>query len=559
MTRRQTILVLAGLALLTFLPGLGAHDLWNPDEPRYAEVAREMTETGEYMVPHLSGLVYAEKPPMFFWLIALSGKLLGGLDEFAVRLPSALAAMGATVLVYLLAALYFESRAALLSAVIYLTCAKVLLQGRTGQIDMTLGFWVILAMYLWARHRRHRLALGKGAFPWGFWIVAGLATVTKGPVGLLPPLLTLLAFLVWERDRYELSRLRVGRGLLLWLGVVLLWLVPAILVGGQSYFDVIVLKQNVTRYANPWGHLKPWYYYLTVLPGDFFPWLFLLPGALLAGRRTFSGAERRGLRLCLTWVIVTLIFFSLSSGKRTVYILQMYPALAILLGAGLDAWERDRRVSNAWFSWPLGVLGVLFAVAAGLLPSRIGEIEEAALLPDLAAILPWIVATLAALLLVSAVLYARRRCSAATWFLGTGMAALFAFGSLWVMPRLDPLKSGRLLGETAAEVAGEDGVIAIFPKVEAGMLFYAERNFQVLCSEVELRDFMTADADHWLLAEIKMLERVQPPLLLEEIVRDVDPKDALGLFRRGTRPWRNPGSSPKASRKPVDYGYPCGS
>jgi hypothetical protein len=237
----------------------------------------------------------------------------------------------------------------------------------------------------------------------------------------------------------------------------------------------------------------------------------------------------------------------------------MYPALAILLGAGLDAWERDRRVSNAWFSWPLGLLGVIFAVAAGLLPSRIGEIEEAALLPEVATVLPWVVGFLAALLLASAVLFGRRRCSAGTWFLGIGMAALFSFGALWVMPRFDPLKSGRLLGERAAEVAGDDGVIAIFPKVEAGMLFYANRNFQVLCSEAALRDFATADANHWLLAEIGMLERVQPPLLLEEVARGVDPKDALGLFRRGTRPWRNPGSMTKASRKAVDYGYPCGS
>ena len=104
----------------------------------------------------------------------MAGEATGGLDEVAVRLPSLIAAVGATLLVYLLALLYFEPRAALLSALIYLTGARVLWQGRTGQIDMTLGFWVLLAIYLWARHRRSRLGSGKGTFPWGFWIVVGL-------------------------------------------------------------------------------------------------------------------------------------------------------------------------------------------------------------------------------------------------------------------------------------------------------------------------------------------------------------------------------------------------
>ena len=550
-TSRQTLVGLTLLGLAVFLPGLGAYDLWNPDEPRYAEVAREMVDTGEFLVPHLSGLVYAEKPPLFFWSVATAAKLTGGMDEFAVRLPSALAATGATVLVYLIAALYFERRAALFSALIYLSCMKVLWQGRTGQIDMLLGFWVVLALYLWARGR------GRRRFPWGFWVVTGLATLTKGPVGLLPPLLIVLAVSLWERDRAELSRLRIGRGLLLSIGVVLLWLVPAIWIGGQSYFEVIVLKQNATRYANPWGHVQPWYYYASVLPLDFFPWFFLLPGALLAGRRSFFGEERRGFRMVLLWVLLTLVFFSLSPGKRSVYVFQMYPALAILIGAGLETWERERRVKGAWFTLPLGLVGGLLVLAAVLLPPYLAEVQEADLFPSLAALTPFLVAGLGVLLIAGALGLLGRRIGRGVVILGIGMP-FAALGLVFlVLPDFDLLKSGRPVGERLSEVAGQ-APVGIFPAVEAGVLFYAERTAEPLCSEAELRSFL-ARPGALLVANLEMLHRVGgPPLRLEQEIRDVE-TDGWGLFRSADTLWQLAPAELATidGTKPVKYGYPC--
>lgn len=113
-------------------------------------------------------------------------------------------------------------------------------------------------------------------------------------MALLPPLLGILAFLVSQRDWQGVRRLQLGLGLLLWLAVVLAWLVPAGLSGGREYLDQIVFRQNVTRYAEPWHHHQPPWYYLVTIPGDFFPWSFLLPGALAAGwRRLREGAPER--------------------------------------------------------------------------------------------------------------------------------------------------------------------------------------------------------------------------------------------------------------------------
>jgi 4-amino-4-deoxy-L-arabinose transferase-like glycosyltransferase len=148
--RRDTLLlVLAGTLL--FLPGVGSRDLWNPDEPRYAEIAREMLSSGEYWVPHLNGEVYTQKPPLQFWAMAVAGKLTGDLDESAARLPAVLSAIAALVLVQRLGRRLFGARAAWIAAAAFATGTKILWQGRIGQIDMLLVALVAAAMWFWVR------------------------------------------------------------------------------------------------------------------------------------------------------------------------------------------------------------------------------------------------------------------------------------------------------------------------------------------------------------------------------------------------------------------------
>ncbi|HEY9422467.1 MAG TPA: glycosyltransferase family 39 protein, partial [Thermoanaerobaculia bacterium] len=320
---RRDLGILALLAALAFLPGLGRRDLWNPDEARYVEVAREMLLLGHWAVPHLNGQVYTQKPPLFFWAIAFSGWISGGLNETTARLPTALSAIAAILLVLRIGERFFGRRAAWMAAAAFATCFKILWQGRFGQIDMTLTALVLLGVWLWVRaytEDRPRL------YPL-FFVAAGLATLAKGPVGLLPPLLSMLAFLGLTRNGREIRRMNIGLGLLLWAAVVLAWLVPAGLDGGREYLEQIVFKQNVTRYADPWHHFQPWYYYLTLIPGEFFPWSFLLPTALVVGwKRMTEKAARAGFLFCLCWAAVTVLFFSVSPAKRSVYILTMYPA-----------------------------------------------------------------------------------------------------------------------------------------------------------------------------------------------------------------------------------------
>ena len=549
--RRRDLLALGATAALLFLPGLGGRDLWNPDEARYAVVAREMLERGDLFVPHLNGEVYTQKPPLLFWAIGAASLLSGGVDETSARLPSALAAIAAVLLVFLLGERLFGRRAGFLAAAVFATCAKVLWQGRFGQIDMLLVALVTAAVWCWVREvfpegtpmssRARARDLGGGrrdVLPYLFFFFAGLATLAKGPVGLLPPLLSILVYRVLAHGWEGLRGLRLGRGLLLWAAVVAAWLLPAALAGGPEYLEQIVFRQNVTRYADPWHHFQPWYYYLTVLPGDFFPWSFLLPAALVVGRREGWLRRREGhpFLFALCWVAVTVLFFSLSSAKRTVYILTMYPALALLVGAALDraaaAWPRDRR----WIAGSLGALAALSTLLVLAVP-LVGErrADELAVLggETLAWRLTAAVALLAAGAMAAWLLALRGKSVEGAFALAAGTAAMALAAFLLVVPAFDVVKSARSMSRALDARLAPGETYGIYPRLDSTFLFYSRRRAVPLEGEEALRRFAARPGRVWLLAQRDDLAKLRGgPLPLVEVARDPDPREGYVLLTR---------------------------
>lgn len=556
--RRRDLLILGAAAALLILPGLGARDLWNPDEARYAEVAREMRQSGEWLVPQLNGAVYTQKPPLFFWAIDLAARATGGSYELAARLPSALGAIGAVLLVYLMGERLFGRRAGWIAAAAFATCAKVLWQARFGQIDMLFTALVALAVWCWVRSElpgdgaepvSGQAGQGRAGrpIPYLFFVFTGLATLAKGPAGLLPPLLAIVAFRLLTRGPRGLRGLRLGRGMLLWAAVVLAWLVPAGLDGGPDYLRQILLKQNVTRYADPWHHVQPWYYYLTVLPVDFFPWSFLLPPTLVVGwRRGWLGrriapgflplshvGEGPPFLFSACWVVVTILFFSVSPAKRTVYVLTMYPGLALLLGAGLDRlvadWPRERR----WLLWPLGLLaglGVLLVAAVAIAgPGR----QEAALLGGTSFV--WKLAGALGLLAAGAVaawwLAWRNRPLRAIAALAAGTAGLGLAAALFLVPAFDVVKSARPLSRRLLAEAAPGEPYGIYPRLDSTFLFYTGRFAVPLESEEELRRFAARPGRVWVLAQRDDLAKLDGPLPLVEVARDPDQESGYLLLR----------------------------
>ena len=329
---------LAWIALFVALligAGIGLRDPWPADEPRFASLARDMVASGDWLIPRVGGDLYQDKPPLFFWLLALSYSLFGSVKA-SFLLPSLLAAFATCVLVYDLAR-RLHGRAAGLAAALTLSCSLQFVQTMRGaQIDPTLLALCTLSLWALGRHLLQgpawRLCFLGGA-------AAGLGVITKG-VGFLPLLLfavfAALRGAGWPGLMREAGGARWALPALGFVLAVSLWLVPMLIVVGQSgspeliaYRDEILLQQTVERYATSWHHVKPWYYFIVeVIPGLWLPFSALLFWLVPRWRRDW--AERRAaVFLPLCWVLVVLLFFSLSPGKRGVYLLPALPALAL--------------------------------------------------------------------------------------------------------------------------------------------------------------------------------------------------------------------------------------
>lgn len=526
------------LGLVLFLPGIGGRDLWNPDEPRYAEVTREMRQSGDWFVPHLNGRIYSEKPPLLFWMIAGASLATGEVGPVAARLPSLLAGLATLFLLFGMARRLFDRRVAWWSVAILATSARILWQARVGQIDMLLLALVTLAMYFfvrgWLEHRPGFFRL--------FFLAAGLGTLAKGPVGLLPPLLSIIAFAVLSGDRSRLREMRIPSGLAIWAGVVLLWLVPGGLAGGMGYLETMVVKQNVTRYADPWHHFQPFYYYLTTVPADFLPWIFFLPGALWLGWRRATANDRRGCLFALCWMVVTVLFFSLSPAKRTVYVLQMFPAMAMMVAWSFSeiahSWSRLRRFALV----PVALLAALFAALpiAWFVLGRQRPERAAKLLARIEPLGPGL---LTEVTVVVGLMFAG---ALAAWLLGrrghpgrlvgalaTGMGAAGLAAVLLVLPRFDAVKSARPLSQKFVQLAAPDEAYAIYPRLDPRFVFHTRRYAETPASEAELQAFVQRPGRVWLLITRPALAKLAAPLPMNEVARDADREDGYILMASG--------------------------
>lgn len=457
---------LLGLALLVLGAGLGLRDPWPADEPRFALIARDMLAGGPWLIPHIGGVPYPDKPPLFFWTLAVALALTGSL-RLAFLLPSLLAGLGTLVLVYDLARRLWGREPARAAALLLLACVQFAMQARSAQIDALLLFWSTLGLYGLVRH----LLLGPA---WGWYTVGGLAAglgvITKG-VGFLPLLVLLLypllraggfprptgAAAAGSRWAWGLAPAAALLGIAVW--VVPMWL--SVEASGDAaysaYRNEILFHQTVERYAAAWHHLKPpWYFVLNVIPPLWLPATALLPW-LVPRWRTAWRARELPVTLCLAWALLVVLFFSLSPGKRGVYVLPALPAVVLAAAPCLpELWRR---------AGPQRVGAALTALLAGMTIGAFVYLDTNAELATrlrhdagLTSAAP--LALAGALCVVALLVFRWRRGLAA--FAVSFWAALIIQG-LWVNPMINDSRSGRdfvAALERAVPEGAELGVVA---------------------------------------------------------------------------------------------------
>jgi len=321
------IFILVALCSIIFLVNLGGWDLWGPDEPRYAQVAKEMMESGNWAVPHLNSKVYPDKPPVFFWLITLSSIVKGEVTSFTARFPSAIAAVLGIFLTYLLGSKLYNLRAGFISALVLATTVEYFWLGHRANIDMTLTLFILSALlFFYQGYQKPRKR-----YYYFFYLSMALATLTKGPVGFILPSLTVIFYLSLRKDFNVLKKVFFNWGVLLFWVVILAWLIPACMQGGKSYSDEILFNQILGRVYNSWSHKAPFYYYFLRLPPIMLPWFFFLPSAFIYFFIRRKKIEADYL-FPTVWFTTIFVFFTLCSGKRELYMLPLFPAFALMVG-----------------------------------------------------------------------------------------------------------------------------------------------------------------------------------------------------------------------------------
>lgn len=328
MSKRWGLPLLLGFFLLAYLLPLGSHGLWIPDETRYAQISQGMLLSGDWVSPHFMGLRYFEKPAAGYWVIAASQALFGQ-NLFGVRFASALS-MGLSVLLCFLIArrLWNEPRKSFACALLYMSFTVVAGQAGYANLDPQFAFWVNLSLVaLWFALDSDR----RGPRLTG-WAVLGLACgmgfMTKGFLAWLLPVLIALPFMIWQKRWREL--LVYGPvAIIVAIAVSLPW---ALAIHSQQpdYWRFFFWHEHIRRFAGDDAqHDAPWWFYLPLLVAFSLPWVALLPSAL---RQAWTTRGQVRIGFLLLWLVMPLLFFSLSNGKLPSYILPCLLPLALLLG-----------------------------------------------------------------------------------------------------------------------------------------------------------------------------------------------------------------------------------
>lgn len=322
----------ASLLLVAWFGVIEHRDLFHPDEGRYAEIAREMVATGDWVTPRLNDLKYFEKPPLQYWATAAFFVAFGE-DEWTARLWPALLGMLGLVTALFAGRILFDLRTGVHAALVLASSLLFLLFSQVATLDMGLTFFLsatlfsfLLAMRTGLTTRQERMWILCA------WVMAALAVLSKGLVGVLLPALALLVYAALHRDWRLLRTMLWPPAIALFLAIVAPWFV-LVQLRNPEFVDFFFVGEHFKRFFLS-GHNRPgaWYYFLPIVLAGTMPWSTLIFASLrLAWRRQQTERSRIQVdRFLLVWVAVIFCFFSLSNSKLPGYILPIFPALALL-------------------------------------------------------------------------------------------------------------------------------------------------------------------------------------------------------------------------------------
>lgn len=533
---RRALLALLVAFCLTWFGSLDYRKLVKADEGRYAEIAREMAVSGDWVTPRLNGLKYFEKPPLQYWATATAFDAFG-VHEWTARLWTAATGFLCVLLVFYTGRRLFGANAGLLAAAVTASSLLFLFMGHFNTLDMGLAFFLQLALSGFLLAQQARSEEGARRCMLLVWAALALAVLSKGMVALVLPGAALTAYSLLARDFSPWRRLHLVRGLPLFLLIAAPWFI-AVSLANPEFPRFFFIHEHFERFlTREHGRYQPWWYFLPVLAAGALPWtLVMLQGAGEAWRRTTTSAFQPK-RFLLAWAVLVFLFFSASGSKLPSYILPILPALGLLGGELLARLERRNLIAH------LAVVLLLAAAALALLPrmARMAAGDTPAeMMSGYALWLAvsggiWLAGTLASLGLA--------------WRSRPGPAILVLAASTYLAGQ-GMLLGHERLGRTnsAHYIAGQ-----VAPLLDAGVPFYSVRMYEQTLpfylrrtvTLVDCRDEMGFGLDQEPEKAIPDIETFKQRWLADKDAFAVMQKDAYGKFAAEGLPMRIAAEDPR--------------
>ncbi len=348
---RSTLVLLILLISFLTIDSLGGRKLANPDEGRYSEIAREMAASSNFVTPRLNSLKYFEKPPLQYWMTAISFKLFGE-NEYSARLYTVLCGIGCVLLIAYLGWRVFDAETGLLSALALLSAPYFSGMTKVVTLDMGLTFWMTLTIASFMLAQVSNTHTHQRNWLWVAWAAMAGTVLSKGLIGIVFPAAALFFYCVTQRNFRLFINLEWFVGIVIFFGLTAPWFV-LVSVQNPEFPEFFFIHEHFQRFLTTTHRREQaWWFFLPILFGGFLPWSLALipaacsgwmrPGQLTNNANISDSRVFHPLRFILIYSTFIFLFFSSSSSKLTAYILPFFPVMALVIGAYVRNTDQKR-------------------------------------------------------------------------------------------------------------------------------------------------------------------------------------------------------------------------
>lgn len=359
-----SVILLACLCFAMFFRQLGAVPFYVRGEPREGLVVQAMRGSSEWILPAVNGSYIPFKPPLFHWIAAIVSAAFGRVDEFTLRFPSALLAALGVFLVYFAGVRLWTEKTGLVAGAVLATSHQWWIAASLVQVDTTLAFFMTAGLLVFLfTYRRQDSDIGF-AGPCGIAVLLASATLAKGPIGIVLPALVIFCFLLLRRNLVFIKKLHPLSSAIVFCLVAGSWYGLALWKGGEAFFRRQIVNETINTAVGTYGHYQAPFYFVSALLLNMMPWSLFFPAAAWFAWRERRWTADERVSYLLVWLATVFIFFSIARGKRAIYILPLYPAAALLIGA----WWAELEESRAELPWLASVPAYAGAIFWMLVP-----------------------------------------------------------------------------------------------------------------------------------------------------------------------------------------------